>query len=74
MALSSSVLSAAMRAAMLANPAIGAVDGAPLTAMCNAIASTVVAHITSAAVVLPTALIAPGGLTPLPVTGVGTIT
>jgi hypothetical protein len=43
-----------MRAALLADPAIGAVDGTALTKMCDAIASTVVTHITSAAVVLTT--------------------
>lgn len=39
------VLSAALRAAMLATPAIGAVDGPALTAMCDAIATTVIAHL-----------------------------
>lgn len=63
---SASVLSAAMRAAMLATPAIGAVDGAPLTALCDAIATTVLAHIVANAVVAGTG----GG--PAPV--VGTIT
>ncbi len=43
----------AMRAAILAEPAIQAIDGAGLTALCEAIASTVVAHITSFAVIPP---------------------
>ncbi|OFV81987.1 MAG: hypothetical protein A2Y78_00185 [Acidobacteria bacterium RBG_13_68_16] len=51
MAMSSSVLSAALRAAMLADTAIGAVDGPALTAMCDAIAAAVVTHITGSAVV-----------------------
>jgi hypothetical protein len=42
--------------------------------MAQAIAEAVVEHITSAAVVVPTALIAPGGLSPAPVTGTGTVT
>lgn len=51
---SAPVLSAALRAAMLANPAIGAVDGPALTAMCDAIATTVLAHITANALVSTT--------------------
>jgi hypothetical protein len=51
MALSSSALSALMRANMLADPDIGAVDDVGLTAMCDALASAVIAHITAAAVV-----------------------
>jgi hypothetical protein len=64
-------LSATMRAAMLADPDVGAVDGPALTALCDAIATTVLAHIVANAQVLPTALIsgAPGA----PVTGVGTV-
>lgn len=72
MALSASVLSAAMRAAMLADPDIGAVDDTGLTAMCDAIANAVVSHVTSAAVVLPLLLVAPPGGGP--VTGTGTVT
>lgn len=48
------VLAASLRAAMLANPAIGAVDGPALTAMCSAIATTVLAHITANALVSTT--------------------
>lgn len=51
MALSDSVLAAAMRATILVKPAAGAVDGAALTALCDALAAAVVTHITSAAVV-----------------------
>lgn len=51
MALSSAVLSAAMRAALLADPGIQAIDGPALTKLCDAIAEAVVAHITGAAVV-----------------------
>ncbi len=55
MALSSSVLSAAIRSALLADAAnTGAVNGPALTALCDAIAGAVVTHITTAAVVLTT--------------------
>lgn len=75
MALSASVLSAAMRAAMLADPDIEAIDDVRLTKMCDALAGAVVSHITSSAVVVPgTTLIAPGGMTPAPCTGTATIT
>jgi hypothetical protein len=40
-----------MRSALLAAPASGATDNDALTAMCDAIAAAVVAHITSAGVV-----------------------
>lgn len=73
MALSASALSALMRTNLLAiNPPIVA-DGDELTAMCDALAAACVTHITAAAVVLPTALIAPGGMSPAPVTGTGSI-
>jgi hypothetical protein len=73
---SASVLSAALKSARLAaNPDAEVVDNAALTADCDAIATTVIAHIIANAVVTPgITLIAPGGLTPAPVTGVGTIT
>ena len=51
MALSSSALSALIRAGMLSRPAIQAIDNAALTDLCDAIASAVVTHITAAAVV-----------------------
>lgn len=72
MALDAAVLSAAIEAAMLADGSIGAVKCAGLTGLCDAIAGAVVAHITSAAVVVPTALLAPPGGGS--VTGVGGIT
>jgi hypothetical protein len=51
-ALSASVLSAAMRAAFLADAAnTKAVDGPALTALCNVISNAVVNHIVAAAVV-----------------------
>jgi len=79
MALSASTLSGLIRTA-LAPTADGtgnashAVDNAQLTALCDAIASSVVTHIQAAAVVLPTLLIAPPGTAGGPVTGTGTIT
>lgn len=74
MALSASTLSTAMRVAILAAPAAGAVDGPALTALCDAIAGAVVAHITGAAVVVPTLLVAPPGTAGGPVTGTGAVT
>jgi hypothetical protein len=79
MALNSTTLSAALRAAMLANPAIGAIDGAGLTAMCDAIASTVVAHITANAVVtvppgVAVVVAVPAGTGATTAPGVGAIT
>lgn len=68
---SDSVLAAALKAELL-KPGSGAVDNAALTALCNAIASTVIAHVVAHALVMPTALLstAPGS----PVAGTGTIT
>lgn len=43
-------------------------------ALAEGIATAVVAHITTNAVVNPTLLVWPGGLSPAPVTGTGTIT
>jgi hypothetical protein len=75
MPLNPTTLSAEIRAARLAgNPSAEVVDNAALTADCDAIAQAVISHITANAVVLPTLLIAPGGMTPAPVTGTGTIT
>jgi hypothetical protein len=72
MALSASTLSALMRAKLLAAPDTNATDGEALTAMCDALAEAVVEHVTAAAVVVPTLLVAPlgGG----PVTGTGSVT
>jgi hypothetical protein len=69
MALSAEVLSAAMRAAILAEPDACAVDGDALTALCDAIAGAVVEHITGAATV-------PAGITVQvdPNTGLGATT
>jgi len=71
MTLSASTLSAAIRSGLLANPDSGAQDTDALTALCDEIGAAVVAHITAAGVVLPTALVAPTGGGP--VTGTGTI-
>jgi len=76
MALSASVLSAAIRTRMLADPDIGAIDGTGLTAMCDAIANSVVEHIVSAAIVSGN-IVGAGGPPPGgPVTGTfaGTVT
>jgi hypothetical protein len=51
---SAPVLATAMRAALLAIPNGGWSDNAALTAMCNAIATTVLTHITANAVVATT--------------------
>jgi hypothetical protein len=48
------------------------VDNADLTAFCDAIASAVVSEITTNALVMPVALVAPPGGGP--VTGTGTVT
>jgi hypothetical protein len=72
MPLNATTLATAIRSALLANPSTGAVNNAALTATCTAIASAVVSHITSAAVVLPALLVAPPGGGP--VTGTGVIT
>jgi hypothetical protein len=61
-----------MRAAILATPAVGAVDGPALTGLCDAIASSVVTHVVAAAVVVPTLMVAPTGGGP--VTGTGVVT
>lgn len=69
MALSASRLSAAMKSALLGQE--WAKDGPELVALCDAIASTVVDEIVANALVaVPAAgLIAPGGMSPAPVTG-----
>lgn len=70
---SESTLSAALRAAILAEPDIGANDDVPLTKLCDAIAATVLAHLVAQpATVLPTLLVAPPGGGP--VTGTGSLT
>ena len=79
MALNAASLSTALRAAMLANPTIGAIDGAGLTAMCDAIATTVVSHITANAVVtvppgVAVVVAVPAGTGATTAPGVGAIT
>ncbi len=54
MALSSSILRDDLIALFLADSDIGAIDGDALTALCYAISTAVVAHITSAGVVTVT--------------------
>lgn len=54
MALSAPTLSAAMRAAILAEPTIQAIDGEALTKLCDALAGAVVAHIVAAGTVAVT--------------------
>jgi hypothetical protein len=71
MALSATVLSAALRAALISKGE-GITDNAATTALCDAIAEAVVAHITANAVVLPVLLVAPPGGGP--VTGTGVVT
>jgi hypothetical protein len=51
MALNATTLSAAIKAGLLANGDAQAVDNAALTALCDEVASAVVAHITAQAVV-----------------------
>ncbi len=51
---SASVLKAAMKAAILAEPSIGAINGTALDKLCDAIATTVLTHITANAVVATT--------------------
>lgn len=70
---SSSTLSTTLRAALLANPATGAVDNAALTEFCNTIASVVVAHIVNNATVIPTGLPTPMSNAGGPVVGTGMI-
>lgn len=70
MALSAPVLSAAIRAKLVARS--WAEDNAALTAFCDDIADAVVTHITTTAVVLPLLLVAPPGGGP--VVGTGTVT
>jgi len=74
MALSPSRLSAAVRAGLLANADTLAQDNDSLTAVCDAIAVAVIAEITANGVVAvpATGLVAPGGMSPAPVTGAAT--
>lgn len=75
MSLSASVLSAAMRSGLL-SANIGLIDGAPLTAMCDAISTAVVNEIKNHAVVTIITAVATGvtaGAATAPVTGTGTV-
>ena len=70
-----SVYSAALRAALLADAAnTKAVDGPALTALCNAIANTIIPHLVANVQVNSLGLIAPPGAGGGPVTGLTTIT
>jgi len=68
-----SALSATIKSEILARPAAGAVDGAALDALCEAIATAVISHLLSAgtARINPLGLIAPTGGGP--VTGTGSL-
>lgn len=71
-----SVLGTAMRAALLANPATGVVDNAALTAFCNTLATTILAHLIAngtGAVNPGGTMLAPPGITGGPVTGLGNL-
>jgi len=70
MALSTSTLSAAIKAGLLANSQSQAVDNAALQALCDEVAAAVVNHITANAQVLPGTFSNSGGA----VVGIGLIT
>ena len=72
MALNAATLAAAIKANLLAAPETCATDNAALTAMCNAIATAVVTHITGSATLVGTATGAMSGGPGVPV--VGTVT
>jgi hypothetical protein len=72
MPLSSTRLATALRAAFVANPTTQAIDNAALTAVCNVIATTVIAEIVANATVLPLLMTSPPGGGP--VAGTGTVT
>lgn len=78
---SDSVLSAALRAALLSDPETGAVDDTPLTAFCDKLAAVFIAHVTANATLIVAAgipvatagsAVAQTGATTAP--GTGTIT
>ncbi len=73
MALNATTLGAAIRSAILSKGE-GITDNAATTALCDAIAEAVVAHITANAVVPALGLIAPPGTGGGPVTGSAVIT
>ena len=79
MAMSSAVLSATLQVALgsLSYETINSEAG--LAAICDAIAESIVAHITTNAIVVPTGVPVPMGVTvppggPIPVVGTGLIT
>lgn len=80
MALSASVLSTALRAALVAEPSIRANPDDPgLSALCDAIAGAVVAHILAAAVVtippgVAVVVAVPAGTGATTAPGIGSIT
>ena len=63
-------IKAKFKAAFIAS---GESDSATLDTLCGSLATAVTEEITSATVV-PTALVWPGGMSPAPVTGTGTLT
>lgn len=69
---SASTLSAALRAALLANSDTQAQDNDALTAVCDEIASVVLAHIVANAVVTIPPGIPVSMVTPVPATGAST--
>lgn len=74
MPLAAPALSTLMQANIAAKPSISATDATATKDLCDAIAAAVVTHITTAAVVVPTAMLAPPGTAGGPVTGVGNVT
>jgi hypothetical protein len=68
--LSATTLATELKAALLANPATGAQNNDALAAMCTAIATALVAHLTTNAVIVPALLVAPSGGGPVTGTGV----
>lgn len=71
MALNVAQLTATIQAAFIAG---GAAPIPQTIAMCAGIAAAIITQFQTNAVVLPTLLIAPGGLSPAPVTGTGNVT
>lgn len=70
MALNPTTLTQGIKAAFIA---AGAADNASTNALASGLANAIITEITTNAEVQPTLLIAPGGLTPAPVTGTGKV-
>lgn len=70
MALNPTTLTAGIKAAFIA---AGAADNESTNALASGLANAIITEITTNAEVQPTLLIAPGGLTPAPVTGTGKV-